>query len=272
MTTQPNEQADVSVEDLRVHVSQALTALAGALPRAVDLVDTRQRGLGFATYEAKQIQDDQIRKERRDRADAYAWLRANQLHWNLLHDLPKPTGDTPAPGNVRAWSVLAEVELVLCDLIRSTERAFIAAGVCALYRLPDNPTPLDLVEHLRRLSWHVNNTRMLTRIESQVEWCSSEVTSLLDGNDKTVLDGPCPHCNRRTLVVTFATGVIRCERDPHTGQYETCVCPDSYCDCKTDPRHRHEWHRDKGTTNSGWWSLADRLNLTKQITSKEPRA
>lgn len=263
---------EVRVADLRVHVSQALTALAGTLPKAAALVDTRQRGLGFATYEAKQIRDEQIRKERRDRADAYAWLRAHQLHWNLLHDLPKATGETPAPGNVNAWSQLAEVELVLVDLIRSTERAFLTAGVCALYRLRENPTAVDLVEHLRRLSWHINNTRMLARILSQIEWCTDELDRLIDGNDKTVLDGPCPHCGRRTLVVTFTDGVIRCDRDPNTGQYEPCTCPDSYCNCHQDPHHRHEWHRDKGTTATGWWALSDRLNLSKQITNKEPQA
>ena len=85
-------------------------------------------------------------------------------------------------------------------------------------------------------------------------------------NDRTVLDANCPHCENRTLVVYFADDLIRCDRHPKTGRYEDCTCSDPLCECKIRPASfRHEWHRSKGTKPNGWWALADRLNLEREI-------
>ena len=92
----------------------------------------------------------------------------------------------------------------------------------------------------------------------------------IDGNDRTLLPVNCPHCDRRTLVVTHATGVIRCDADPKTGNYAPCVCPDSYCACHQAPvTYRHTWLRANLTGPHSWWALSDRLHLTR-LTSKEP--
>lgn len=258
--TQPNttEQPHVSVEDLRVHIGQTLTDLAGKIRQVQDLVDTRQRGLGFATVESLAAMDEQIRKERAARL------------WNeKARGGVKITGDVPAPGNIAAWAYLAEAHMILLEESRRIVRAFHTAGVCSLHQLPPEPTIPQILGHLRRLSWHLATPRPLERLLRQLESLVDEATRLLDGADKTRLEGACPHCGRRTLVVYFTgtrhvrEGTIRCDRDPDTGQFEDCVCPDPFCDCKNDPRHRHEWHRDNGTGPNGWWKLADRLNLNR---------
>lgn len=256
--TEPDEVKGLSVEDLRVYIGQHLTDLATKLDQVQDLVDTRQRGLGFATAEALMAMDEQIRKERAARL------------WNeKARGGVKITGEVPAPGNIAAWSFLAEAHMLLLDESRRIVRAFHAAGVCTLHQLPPEPSIRQLLGHLRRLSWHLANARRLYRLYIQLEYLVDEATRLLEGADKTRLDGACPHCGRKTLVVYFTAtrhipeGTIRCDRDPDTGAFEDCVCPDPFCACKNDPRHRHEWHRDNGTGPNGWWKLADRLNLNR---------
>lgn len=271
MTHIPHQALDTTVDELaieeaRVNLSQALTTLTGHASHITDLTDTRHRGLGFLTPEARRIMDQQIRAERTDRATTARRLRDRQLHWNLYDPAPAASGPTRAPGNIRAWSWAVEADQVLTDLTRRAIRVLYADGVCTLRRLPAEHTLRQLIGHVRTLSWDLTDLRLLDTMIRQVEWLNQEASRIVDGAQRVALNGDCPHCGRRTLVVHLSgddEGVIRCGRDPHTGDLEPCVCDDAYCACKHSPRtHRHEWHRDKGATRDGWWHLYDLLNRT----------
>lgn len=255
MSTNPQPTTttqDPGVEDLQVLVSTALSDLQSRYRMVRHLIDTRQRGLGFATVEAKQQMDKLARAERTDRRQAE------------IEGQPTGTGETMAPGNLTVWAYLAHAHDVLTDLIQASVAEFMAGGVCTLHQAPAEPSFTDLVNHIRVLSWDVTSPRLLQLMHTQIEHLTSEARRLVDGNDRTRLDAPCPHCARKTLVVYFDTGVIRCDRDPFTGRLEDCTCPDPMCGCKTNPLgHRHEWHRSRGTGPGGWRHLADRLNLTR---------
>lgn len=249
----------VAVDDLRVHISTALTALGRHINAVHALVATRSRGLGFLTHEGKAAMDRQVIAERADR------------YWNLVNaGGVKITGEVPAPGSIPALQYLAETHTGLAHLVRRIVTAATRAGVCPIPRLAGEPTIPALIARLRELSWRVNNLDLLTETLHDLENLTHHATSLLEGNDKTRLDEPCPHCGRPTLVVYFRDGVIRCDRDPHTGLYEPCACPDPMCDCHTNPHHRHQWYRDLGTGPHGWWRLADRLNLTRHTSGAPP--
>lgn len=253
-TKQATEPPKVpTVEELQVFISQALTALSKSLRTIEDLNDTFQRSLGFATDETKQLMDEQIRKERVDN------------HWNITRGYSTGSGEMPAQGNLRAWAMHVQIHTTLADVTRRMIRSLDRVGIRVVHRVPPEPETRDLIAAVRTLSWHAPSVRLLTGVLRDLEHQVDAAKKLIDGADRKALNGPCPHCDQMTLVVYLTgedEGTIRCETKPTTW----CVCPDPLCDCKANPRHRHEWYRDRGTTGNGWWSLADRLNLTKQIT------
>ncbi|MET1062464.1 MAG: hypothetical protein ABWX71_06175, partial [Aeromicrobium sp.] len=91
------------------------------------------------------------------------------------------------------------------------------------------------------------------------------VTRCIDGNQVKAMPDPCPWCGHHTLVANLTRGVITCDRDPHTGEHEPCVCSDSYCQCKTKPRtHRHTWQRDDPAhKGSSWEGLRRAINAAR---------
>lgn len=252
MTTPQQQDTTPGGEDLQVLISTALTDLVNVLPKLRELVGGHQRGLGFLTPDAAAVMDDLVRTERRDR---------------LYHAQQgiKVTGESPAPGNLQAWTLLAEIDLTLGHLVRRITTQMSRAGICPYlpHRRTGEPDTGDLIRTLRQLTWYVTRNRLLELTFRDVEDLVARADRVLDGDDKARLDAPCPHCERNTLVAYFNDGVIRCDRDPKSGRFEDCVCPDPMCDCKSRPHYRHQWFRDLGTAPNGWWKLADRLNLTR---------
>jgi hypothetical protein len=250
------------LDDAITAVSEQLTTISNLVPLISALTDSRQRGLGFVTYEGKQIQDEMIRKDReeRDRLIKYARRRGRLP----LDGLISGRGESPAPGNIVAISVEAHVHTTLHHVIRQFIKDQANNGVCALTRAPENASLHQLIVATRSLAWACTSTTLLDAIDRDLEQLVDDAHRLIDGNDRTVLAANCPHCGNRTLVVYFADDLIRCDRHPKTGRYEPCTCPDPLCECKSRPRaFRHEWHRTKGTKPNGWWALADRLNLER---------
>lgn len=252
----------VLLDDAVTGVAEHLTTISNLIPLIGALTDSRQRGLGFLTFEGKQIQDDMIRS---DRDDLSKRIRAaRRLNLLPLDGFIRGRGESPAPGNIVAVSVEAHVHATLHHVIRQLVADQALNGVCTLIRVPEDADLHQLVSATRRLVWETTSTRLVDAIDRDLEQLVDDAHRLIDGDDRTVLDANCPHCGNRTLVVYFRDDLIRCDRHPKTGRYEPCTCPDPLCDCKVRPTSfRHEWHRAKGTKPNGWWALADRLNLER---------
>ena len=255
--------------DLRTLISSCLHDLDRLLPLANALVDTRQRGIGFLSVEARMVMDDLVRKERRDQLD------------NLKAGI-KLTGATPAPGSISAYSILEEAQRDLDDLAEWLNHRMRTVGVCLVRDLSHAGFGYEDA-HIARLAQYVAETtsvQLLRHAHVTLEDITTRTRNMVDGRDIKAHPEPCPFCGRRTLVVYLTRpwehagatgeGVIRCERDPKTGQYEDCVCNDSYCPCKTAARHRHEW-RNGQKGKWGWYGLRDDLNYAKRTNQeKEP--
>lgn len=262
MTLDPaTAAAAVDVQDLQLDVSATLTDLHVLSDLVQQIVDTRQRGLGFLTPDARMAQDQMMRAERRSRVDTEK--RHLGLAWMRGTPATHGTGHITGAGNPTALSVDADITFTLIHLATRCVRALARAGVCALHQLPGEPTTADHIAHLRALAWASPSPPLLTSIQRELNHLVEAATFVVDGNDRLQL-GDCPHCGKRTsntLVVYFKTGVVRCDRDPRTGHYAPCTCRDDYCACKHKPvSHRHEWHRDKGAARDGWWALSDLIN------------
>lgn len=254
-----------TILDLAADVSAALVDLDVLTALVHELVDTHQRNLGFLTPAARMAQDRLIEAERRARVDD----TPRPLGHGFMRGTPAITGSghVRSAGNITAMSVEADVTFTLTHVGRRIVRALDRAGVCALTRLPSEPTTREQINHVRALVWTAPSAPLLASVYADVQRLVDDATFVVEGDDRTQL-GDCPHCALPTLVVYFATGIVRCDRDPRTGHYAPCWCPDSYCDCKRSPvTHRHEWHRDRGTSADGWWALSDRLNLARSSDS-----
>lgn len=233
-------------------IAAEMAAIRVELPALRALVDTHQAGLGFLSVEAAKVQDDLIRQERADRVQH-------------ARDRVTVTGITPAPGSINAISLLAEWSLLLYDADRFLTERLEAAGVCVItaprdvdaYALNDllrYTRVLELLRGCRRSSW-------LRRFHADVVDLRTRITRCIDGNQVKAMPDPCPWCHLPTLVADLTAGVITCSRDPHTGQYQPCICSDSYCACKTPGRSRHTWHRDhKAHKTTSWQGLRRAIN------------
>lgn len=249
-------------EALRTLVLTELAGIRTDLQLIRPLVTTRQATLGFLSVEAAKVQDDLIREERRDRAQH-------------ARDGIKVSGVTPAPGSINAFSLLAEWEALLADVERSTTARLARIGLCHVASRPagdDSETARyrRVVELVRVL----NRDVYLRRVHTDLVDLHARVTRCIDGNQVKALPDPCPWCGRKTLVVDMGAWVATCGRDPETGEFETCLCSDSYCDCKTKPRtYRHTWlqsePRHKSTSLDG---LARAINarITDPTNEQDP--
>jgi hypothetical protein len=255
------------LDDEQTAIAEQLTTISNLAPLITALTDSRQRGLGFLTWEGKQIQDAMIRKDREDLDQRIRTARATGR-------LPKDgfivgRGESPSPGNIVAISVEATFHFALHDQVRRLLRGLATQGVCSLTRIPEDADVPDLVAALRALIWQSTDMGHLQAVHRDLEHLVEEARRLIDGNDRTLLGTECPHCDRRTLVVYFADDLIRCDRDPKTGRYEPCTCNDPTCSCKTRPQaFRHEWHRTKKPHT--WQALSDRFNFTREAGTADP--
>lgn len=243
----------VAHEDLQDLIAATLRELDQLLPLAGALVDTHQHGIGFLTVEARKVMDDLVRQERRDHVEhAKAGI--------------KLTGATPAPGSITAYSVREEAQRDVDQLAEWLNHRMRTAGICLVRG--QSYAGLGINDpHVARLAEYVAATTalpLLREVHTTVEDITTRTRRVVDGRDTKALPEPCPFCRHLTLVAYLAEGLIRCERDPHTGEYEPCICNDSYCHCKTGGRRRHEWHRDKGSQKWGWYGLRQDQNLANR--------
>lgn len=270
MTDTATEQP-VPVEDLQAEISKSLTDLAALADLVHQLVDSHQRGLGFLTAEGRKILDAQLladRKFRRTQPDRFDDDGRLVLGLDFLNrdTMVAGTGHVATAATISALSVDAEILFTLHHLIRRVTKALERAGLCTLHRLPAEPPRNQLLAHLRKLCWDAPSRSLLTEVQRDLDQLHEAANLVIDGNDRTAMDDPCPHCGRKTLVVYFRKGLIRCDRDPRTGHFQVCRCPDSYCDCKQKPvSFRHSWWRaarlaPNPRTAHDWHDLAGRLN------------
>lgn len=242
---------------------EALTALV------YELADTTQRHLGFMTAAAKEAQDQQVRKDKRDQKK------------RTREGAPAGHGETRAPGNLRAIDVNVQIWATVTDILRRLRQVHRRRGTVPIHRAPDpeTATVVDLLHHLAALVGDITETRILNAVLHDLEHAVELADTLIDGEDRVALHDPCPNCNRQTLVVTFvapkdadaaAADIARCERDQHTGRFHPCVCPDPLCGCKVDATaFRHTWHRARPQSSSeSWHHLATRITFTRVVTPK----
>lgn len=246
--------------DLRVLVLAELAAIRDQLRLVRPLVSTRQATLGFLSVEAAKVQDDLIREERRDRAQH-------------ARDGIKVSGVTPAPGSINAFSLLAEWEGLLADVERSVTTRLSRAGMCHVVSRPltaadSEPAKYDRVVELVRV---LNRDVYLRRVHADLVDLHARVVRCVDGNQVKAMPDPCPWCGLQTLVANLTTGVITCDRDPHTGEHVACVCSDSYCPCSKKPvSHRHTWHRDQPAhKTTSWQGLRSAINHRPDPTNEQ---
>lgn len=259
VTPEASTVVDVDlVGQWRYDVVQQLEDLGAAALLVEQLTDTFQRRLGILTPARREALDEQYRKERKSRLEA------------VLAGLPSDIGATPTPGNFAGIAMAAEIWAVLQHHIRRCSKQLDAQRVCAIHqlRIRDDATTgvTDLVRLLSHQVMAVTSSSLLASIGDDLGELLGRVTNFVDAvEESSHLDAPCPHCGRRSLVVQFHLGTIRCDRDPRSHHYEACICSDPLCACKHRPiGHRHTWHRTG--QQPSWYALRDRLNLANQAT------
>lgn len=237
-----------------------------------DLADTHQPGLGFLSFQAKQALDRQTRSERADWSAAHS-ARAWTESLGLGH--LKPLGESPTPGNFRSLASDADFTFTLLDAARrltaSLQREGKQLQVPPVVR---EPTATQLLWHVGTLVHLTHNAQLLRSLTRDLQGVQETAQALVHGNDRVLLEDPCPYCGNRSLVVYFADDLIKCDRDALTGQKAACTCPDPLCDCKQKPvAHRHVWYRSptdkrKTPTDGTWSSLAGRLKFLRKAAAE----
>lgn len=230
----------VLAELARVHDQQPLL-------RA--LLVTRQPGIGFLTVEAAKVQDDLLRTERRDR---YAHAR----------DGVTVPGHAPAPLSVSPLSLIGEWRDLLLDTHRFLTEHHVRAGLTETRHVSRGCTDQELYATLtaRLTASGLARTSYLTRLHRDLVDLGDRGTRCIEGTQIKAMPDLCPWCGLQTLVADLDTGVITCQQDRDTGQYQWCICSDSYCPCQTS-HHRHTWHRNhKAHKTTSWQGLGRAIN------------
>ncbi|MDN4174713.1 hypothetical protein QWY28_17260 [Nocardioides sp. SOB77] len=282
--TSPDQHAaeTVDVATVQAEISSHLTRLLVLSDDVELLTDTVQRGRGFLTAEGRKILDQQTRREKRDlraqparRSDDGAPVVG--LAWLNRTSMIAGTGDVAAPGNFRGIAAAADMWFTVSQHVRRMTRSLLAANrPVPAWTEPTAPTFTDLVNRHRQLVHAAPSLRLLQPIARELEHLVQQAELVVEGNDRAVLDSPCPHCELPTLVRYLQQGVTRCELD-HTSRSSRpwpCVCPDPMCACKRDAvTHRHEWlDNPKTKTEKSIHDLYGLINHQKKVTEMETKA
>lgn len=205
------------------------------------LITTRQAGVGFLTVEAAHAMDDMIRTEKTDR-------------YRHGVDGIKVAGNTPAPGSIAAFSLLAEWRQLLVDTENDTVKRGGLTGLrVAAPDLDDSDTAR--VVRVSGLVATTTHQPLLDRTHRDLVDLATRMSRCIDGNQLMAAPVRCPWCGRDTLVIDLGDGTATCGKDRKTGRLETCLCTHSWCPCTTTGT-RHVWHRSKGHQADGWQTLA----------------
>lgn len=252
---------DLSVEALRDHIWEALSRIEAlhSFVRA-HLIDTTQPGQVFITAEGKRVQAELYAKEVAARAE------------RLKDGYAVGPGQSASPGNVSAISVSADVWRTLHQLVVEVTKHLADTTTHA----PAQHDPLHkVVWHLNILIGDVEDQPLLATTLRTLRRLRDSASRVVDGEQRQLLDAPCPWCGNNTIVLYKVDGIARCERDRKKAL--PCVCDFATCDCKRSPvTHQHTWIRENGTKRDGWWGLVDqqaavaRRNKKNATTKKEP--
>lgn len=238
--------APATAEELRTSIATNLRDVVRMRITLRDLTSTRQPDrLGFLTPEAKRAQGRQIAKDRRDHA-----LR-------LKEGQAVGPGESPAPGNISTISLLAQIPAV----VRKQTEALVAHLRDAGHPATIGATGIlhDAVNALTDLTREVDDTAALSSVLHAIAHLRESADRIINGNHRRLLDGPCPWCQHKSLVLNLNDATVTCERDPE--KPTPCICADPLCECKQRPvAHRHTWHRNRGASATGWWGLVDQWN------------
>jgi hypothetical protein len=252
-------------EALQLEIVRLLSTLLDLVPKVALLADSHQPGLALASvmsFDAREIQNDMIRKERRDLLEATKDGKATGH------------GTTAAPGNIAALSAYAEIWSTTQHQVWRLTRWLDRRGLSTRLEPLNDQVPVastTTILHLRLLRplvWEVTDDKLLTSVLRDLEHAQEVAEHLVDGANMIRLDkAECPHCGRQTLTVDRKAGTITCGKEHATGRRHACVCPDPLCECKAHPiSYRHVWHRTRGYKPDGWYSLGGRLNLERLST------
>ncbi|MFW6776098.1 hypothetical protein ACOACO_17575 [Nocardioides sp. CPCC 205120] len=254
---QPRTRAE-QLEDLLLEAS----VLLGRIRAQADLIEhlalTRQPRTPYVAHSTREAAGTAYAAHKRDAKVAQA---------AGFTALP----EAPAPGNFGGWATAAEIDLLLRDQLRRLVDAHMRAGVCLLPSVTSpatrgvdgRPHTRVLVDVVREVTWSLPSLPAAERLVRDLQHAVQLGTHLLDGEDKLDLGAPCPHCERRSLVVYLETGVIVCERPKGPdGTRPVCQCNRPICLCREEPRHEHTWLRDTRRHEDSWQALAGRLNVT----------
>lgn len=247
------------VDDLQLEIVARLSKLLELVPLVAALVDSHQPGVGFMSYDARQVENVMTRKERRLQLEAEILGR------------PRGHGATAAPGSLSALSAYVELWAAAHHAV---DRLVKHLGLIpASLEVPDaGGTVVQLLRMLRPLAWETTDRKVLTRVNDDLEHVETITKRVIDGPAQAYYpDVLCPHCGRPSLLATFAEMVVEtvtCDKDQTTGERHACTCPDPLCECKQRPiAHRHTWHRTRGNKPDGLLTLSGRIKLS-QTTQK----
>lgn len=254
-TASTSPTTTVELDDVQVEAATLLRRLDGLSDQLELLRDSRQPSRPFVPRSTREAIGRQYKADR----DALRLARAAGY--------PEPLGNTHAPGNIAAWTCLASIELALVDLRRRILKAHEHQGTCAIpHHVYDRPTKASMFTVMRELIFAIPTVTLARNVNRQLQHHVDEADRLIDGDERTDIDGRCPHCGQATLIVYLRAGQISCERprDHTTHRRSPCRCPDPLCGCRSDPAgYIHTWYRDRpaGAADS-WAALSSRLNLT----------
>ena len=257
-----------SVEQLQLEIVAQLSSLLDLIPKVADLADSHQRGVGFMSFDARQLENAMIRKERR------LQIKAEILGRPLGH------GATAAPGNLAAISAYVEIWAATRHQVRRLTRWLAKNGTVptvapVVDEVPvDGATAIQLLRMLRPLIWETDEPRVLRAVIDDLANVETLAKRVIDGPASVYYpDVACPHCGRPSLRATFVEGDVEsvtCDKDQTTGQRHACTCSDPLCECKERPiAHRHTWHRTRGNKPDGLLTLSGRLKLTRTATTEK---
>lgn len=309
------DRATAATYQAEIHAS--LNDLRALLPDLELLTDTRQLGTGFSTPASRDAMDRMIRAERTARRShpvrrdptgrpivGLKWLNGTEATY--------VAGEHATPGNFRGIATLAEVAFALTGHIHRIRRVTLASGhpdpeparstttrtaiaaaprpagfigpmpaVTTIVAADERPHVNELADRLDQLVDAAPSPTLLAPVERDLADLVDQVSTVVDGPNRSHRPDPCPHCGHHTLIRYEATRtrtqpLIRCERDPRwkAGHYRPCVCSSAICQCKTDPvAYRHEWFDNpKDKTQRHVWELIDRIKLIKENTVLETKA
>lgn len=266
-TTDTSEPTQGGIEDLQLEISGKLPKLLALVPLVAALADSHQAGVGFMSYDARQIENAMARKDHRLQIEAEILGR------------PLGHGATAAPGNLAAISVYVEICTSAQHQVWRLTRALARTGVTFKLEPVDDQVPVagatavQLLRMLRPLVWATSDLRLLQSVASDLTHVETAALRVVDGPDEAYYPGVlCPHCGRASLLAKFKDAVVEsvtCDKDQTTGKRHACTCSDPLCECKERPiAHRHVWYRTRGNKPDGLLALSGRLKLSRITTKK----